>query len=96
MANEEKTRIRGLLVEINNFPKLSADHQLHGCVRDTENVCKLLINKYSTAADDIRQLHNERATRKAVLDRLGESLSKLHPGALFIAIMDACHVDGNY
>ena len=63
MANDEKTRIRGLLVGINSFPKLSADHQLHGCVRDTENVCNLLISKYSAAADDIRQLHNERATR---------------------------------
>ncbi len=153
MANEEKTRIRGLLVGINSFPKLDEKHQLHGCVRDTENVCELLIDKYSAAADDIRQLHNERATRKAVLDRLAElvsktreneiavfhisthgslitrrepsgalkdhaseilclsgispnlddpdsyisdsdfaeTLSKLHPGALFIAIMDACH-----
>lgn len=153
VASQTKTRIRGLLVGINSFPKLAADHQLHGCVRDTENVCKLLVDEYKVAADDIRQLHNERATRKAVLDRLAElvsktreneiavfhisthgalitrrepsgavmdhaseilcmsnispnlddpdsyisdsdlaaSLSKLHPGALFVAIMDACH-----
>ena len=58
---------RALLVGINAYPDPA--HQLNGCVNDTYLMSGLL-QENGFAAEDIRLLTDERATRDAILDRL--------------------------
>ena len=79
--NEEETRNvkplntdrnptkKALLVGINKYrPDLNAD--LRGCVNDVENMRTLLIMKFGFDPENIRVIIDDRATRRAIIDRL--------------------------
>jgi pimeloyl-ACP methyl ester carboxylesterase len=77
-------RIRALLVGINKFPNLDKMHWLRGCIQDTQNVCDLLTYQYKADAADIRLLHDERATRAAVLERLTSLVASTCSGEIAV------------
>ncbi|MBS0466103.1 MAG: caspase family protein [Proteobacteria bacterium] len=62
-----RARRRALLVGINEYPK--PDMRLNGCVNDVY-LMSALLQECGFAADDIRVLTDERATRAALLERL--------------------------
>ncbi|MBS0506015.1 MAG: caspase family protein [Proteobacteria bacterium] len=62
-----RARRRALLVGINEYPK--ADMRLNGCVNDVY-LMSAVLQECGFAADDIRVLTDERATRAALLERL--------------------------
>lgn len=60
---------KALLVGINKYkPELGAD--LHGCVNDVENMHNLLTTKFGFNPENIRTVIDERATKKAIIERL--------------------------
>ncbi|MDR0780911.1 MAG: caspase family protein [Pseudomonadales bacterium] len=62
-----RARRRALLVGINQYPK--QDMRLNGCVNDVY-LMSAVLQESGFAADDIRLLTDERATRAALLERL--------------------------
>lgn len=60
-------RHRALLIGINDYPNPA--NRLGGCVNDTFRMSAVL-QQQGFKAGDIRVLHNHRATRKGILDRL--------------------------
>lgn len=59
---------RALLVGINKYP--DADHELHGCINDVNEMAQFLTNKCDFAHDDIRLLTDGRASTAAIKERL--------------------------
>lgn len=69
---------RALLVGINTYPKRIGE--LNGCVNDITDMAKFLVDKCGFEHKDIRLLTDDRATTKAIRDRLGWLLSGLRAG----------------
>jgi hypothetical protein len=67
---------RALLVGINKYPTAP----LRGCINDVVDIADLLVSKLGFAADDIRLLTDERATKQAIIERLGWLLTGLRAG----------------
>ncbi|MBS1638173.1 MAG: caspase family protein [Bacteroidetes bacterium] len=67
---------RALLVGINKYPT----QPLNGCVNDVEDMAKFLVAKCGFAMNDIRLLVDERATKDAIIERLGWLLTGLNSG----------------
>ncbi len=67
---------RALLVGINKYP----GSPLQGCVNDISDMAKFLVTKCGFRMDEIRLLTDERATRIAILDRLGWLLRDIRRG----------------
>ncbi len=59
-----------LLVGINKYPNLPAQHQLHYAVADAEALSRLLKKKFGFNESKI--LRDEKATKKGILDALGD------------------------
>jgi hypothetical protein len=59
---------KALLVGINKYQMANAD--LNGCVNDVTNVRDILLKYFGYKADDIRVVSDERATKKAIMERL--------------------------
>jgi metacaspase-1 len=59
---------RALLVGINRYKMANSD--LSGCVNDVTNVRDSLLKFFGFEVDDIRVVTDERATKKAILERL--------------------------
>ncbi|MCD5364644.1 caspase family protein, partial [Chromobacterium aquaticum] len=72
-----RTRRRALLVGINAYPK--PEMRLNGCVNDVYLMSSVL-QECGFAADDIRVLSDERATRDALLERLDWLADGVGPG----------------
>jgi hypothetical protein len=67
---------RALLVGINKYPS----QPLNGCVNDVQDMANFLVSQCDFKMDDIRLLVDERATRDAIVDRLGWLLTGLKSG----------------
>ena len=59
---------RAILVGINKYKMANSD--LSGCVNDVTNIRDSLIKFFGFKIDDIRVVTDERATKKAIMDRL--------------------------
>ena len=59
---------RALIVGVNTY-KLPGSN-LQGCVNDATNVRDILLKYYSFSVSGIRVLTDDRATKKAMMDRL--------------------------
>jgi metacaspase-1 len=59
---------KGLLVGINKYKMANSD--LSGCVNDVTNIRDSLIKFFGFKIDDIRVVTDERATKKAIMERL--------------------------
>jgi len=57
---------KALFVGINKYPNAS----LNGCVNDVSDMAKFLISKCNFNMNDVRLLTDERATKKAIINRL--------------------------
>jgi metacaspase-1 len=60
---------RALLAGVNKYRMEGCD--LQGCVNDVTNVRDVLLKHFGFAVGDIRVIVDERATKKAIVDRLG-------------------------
>ena len=60
---------RALLVGINKYKMAGAD--LQGCVNDVTNIRDILLKYFGYSVKDIRMVVDERATKKAIMERLG-------------------------
>ncbi|PAP75156.1 DUF7379 domain-containing protein [Rubrivirga marina] len=70
-------RKRALLIGIDEYPNLSAFHQLEGCVNDVTAMAGLLRDRFGFADEDVTVLTNAAATRAgilAALDRLADAV----------------------
>jgi hypothetical protein len=67
---------RALLVGINKYPS----QPLKGCVNDVIDMSSFLVTQCGFAMDDIRLLVDERATKAAIIDRLGWLLTGVKSG----------------
>lgn len=67
---------RALLVGINNYPQ----QPLRGCVNDVSDMADFLVAKCGFALGEIRLLVDERATKDAIIERLGWLLTGLRSG----------------
>ena len=59
---------RAVLVGINKYKMANSD--LSGCVNDVTNVRDSLIKFFGFKIDDIRVITDDRATKKAIMERL--------------------------
>jgi hypothetical protein len=59
---------KAILVAVNKY-KLPGSN-LQGCVNDATNIRDVMLKYYGFAVKDIRVLVDDRATKKAILDRL--------------------------
>lgn len=67
---------RALLVGINSYPSAP----LNGCVNDVSDMASFLLNACGFRMDDIRLLTDSRATKDAIVKRLGWLLTGLRSG----------------
>jgi metacaspase-1 len=67
---------RALLVGINKYPT----QPLNGCVNDVQDMADFLVARCGFAMDDIRLLVDNRATKKAIVERLHWLVSGLQKG----------------
>lgn len=67
---------RALLVGVNKYPS----QPLHGCINDIQDMAKFLVERCNFSFDDIRLLVDSRATRDAIIERLGWLLSGIRSG----------------
>jgi hypothetical protein len=68
---------RALLVGINDYQSIN---DLQGCVNDVTNVRHILKTWFGFTNNDIRMLTDDRATKKNILDRLGQMVKAAEPG----------------
>lgn len=71
---------RALLVGINNYEKLGKDSNLNGCVNDVLNIRDILKTFYGFTNDDIHVVTDERATGRAILERLENMVKNAQAG----------------
>ena len=69
---------KALLVGINKYQMANAD--LNGCVNDVTNVRDILLKYFGYKPDDIRVITDQRATKKAVMERLKWLTKGAKPG----------------
>jgi len=69
---------KALLVGINKYQMANVD--LNGCVNDVTNVRDILLKYFGYKADDIRIVTDQRATKKAVMERLKWLTKGAKPG----------------
>jgi hypothetical protein len=67
---------RALLVGINKYPS----SPLNGCINDIQDMADFLVGKCKFAMNEIRLLADERATKNAIIERLGWLLNGLRTG----------------
>jgi len=67
---------RALLVGINAYP----GQPLKGCVNDVVDMANFLVNNCGFTMDEIRLLVDERATKEAIIERLGWLLTGVKSG----------------
>ncbi|HEY3116002.1 MAG TPA: caspase family protein, partial [Chloroflexota bacterium] len=67
---------RALLVGINAYPGAP----LNGCVNDVTDMASFLVKPCGFAMGDIRLVTDSRATKTAIVDRLGWLLTGLQKG----------------
>jgi len=60
----------GVLIGINRYPHYGDDTQLKGCVNDAKRMKLVLVDHFSFDADNISELHDEAATREAILGEM--------------------------
>lgn len=68
-----------LLIGINKYLYMEDEYQLRGCVNDAKLIKNVLVNKFNFDPENIKSLHNENATRDAIvghMDRLVETIEK--------------------
>jgi uncharacterized caspase-like protein len=59
-----------VLVGINRYPHYNEKMQLKGCVNDAMRMQMVLVDRFGFKAENIRELHDEAATREAILGGL--------------------------
>lgn len=67
---------RALLVGINAYPTAP----LNGCVNDINDVASFIVSKCGFNMNDVRLLTDERATKKAIVERLGWLINGIRSG----------------
>lgn len=68
-----------LIIGINTYLYMEDQYQLRGCVNDAKLMKNVLINKFNFDPANITSLHNESATRDAIIgemDRLAQRIQK--------------------
>lgn len=61
---------RALLIGINQYPKLPADKQLHGCVNDVELMASILKGRFGFPAGNVKLMRNAEASRENILAQM--------------------------
>ncbi|MEM1190108.1 MAG: caspase family protein [Pseudomonadota bacterium] len=61
---------RALLIGINRYPHYDDDMQLSGCVNDARFIKAILLENFGFDPANIRELHNEQASRARILDAM--------------------------
>ncbi len=69
-----------LVIGIDDYPGFGLETQLFGAVRDAETMAEVLIEHHRFLPSNIHCLHNEQATRKAILDALDRLAHRVRPG----------------
>ncbi len=64
-----------LLIGVDRYPNLDAQYQLSGCVSDARLIGNVLVEHFGFAEQRIRSLHNEAASRAAILAALEQLLA---------------------
>jgi len=59
-----------VLIGINRYPHYGEDTQLAGCVNDAKRMKLVLVDHFKFDADNISELHDEAATREAILGEM--------------------------
>lgn len=71
-----------LLVGINDYP--GSRNDLAGCVNDTANLQRVLVQDFGFDSGGVRVLTDARATRSAVMDGLADMVAKAGAGDLLV------------
>lgn len=67
-----------LVVGIDRYPAFGEEWSLSGCVHDAELVAGVLTERFGFSGDEIQQLSDEAATRRAVLDAMERIASRVN------------------
>lgn len=77
------TRPRALLVGVNRYPFLE-DGDLRGCLNDVALFSALLLDRFGFAAEDVRVLRDEEATRAGILSAMDELVARAEAGGVAV------------
>lgn len=75
MLRVNRTRIYALVIGINKYQLPSHFPELHGAVKDAEEVVKFLVEDMDADPNYVKTLLDDKATRKAIIEEL-EHLSR--------------------
>jgi hypothetical protein len=73
-----------LLIGIDSYPNLAEAQQLKGCVNDARQFKSVLEERFAFPSSGIVSLHNERATRDAILAALQDLRRRIDPGDVIV------------
>lgn len=66
-----------LLIGINKYPYMAQKYQLSGCVNDAKLMRNTLINKFNFERSNIKELHNEAASRDSILREMNALIRRI-------------------
>lgn len=71
-------RKHALVIGIDRYPHLDAQYQLRGCVNDARLLQRVLAEHFGFVGEDIVALHNEAASRSAILAAMAQLLEAVN------------------
>ncbi len=72
------------LIGINKYPHYGEDMQLRGCVNDAKRMKSVLVDHFKFDADNISELHDEAATREAILGGMEQLVEVVREGDIVV------------
>ena len=66
-----------LIIGVDHYPNLDPQYQLSGCVNDARLIRQVLTQRFGFAEEAITSLHNEAATRTAIMAAMERLLSEI-------------------
>lgn len=79
MANKH-----ALLIGIDSYPHYGEDQQLAGCVNDAMRMKQVLVEHFGFDPSNIRELHDEAASRQGILDAMDRLVDAAQPGDVVV------------
>ncbi|MBT8137029.1 MAG: caspase family protein [Gammaproteobacteria bacterium] len=72
-------RRHAVLIGVNKYPNLAhiGNYDLHGCVNDAKLIKQILVEKFHFDAGDIVELHDEQATREAIVGQMNRLVDEV-------------------
>ncbi|MDH3588900.1 MAG: caspase family protein [Gammaproteobacteria bacterium] len=75
-----------VIIGVNKYPNLAhvGNYDLHGCVNDAKLMKSILVDKFKFAETEIVELHNEQASRDAIIGQMNRLVDEVDKGDVVV------------